>query len=363
MEYNHMDELGFSEDRQMLCTVQGFLSSANAMKRMCDRFIRGGARIYDSLMAFDNIMSFGLGRDDRKSGDAFRTLVPMLKAAGVTDSSVYDHFVGDMKLMPNSDVIRYLSGMMTVQPVSEAYEHHSMALCEAVGLPADSIRCTEVSFDELDISKQDGKRFREFATEIAKMDVPKISSNDDAQFLGHKDQMILETIDGIIEKIGVTDFFYQIDEMTPLGGNEKAVMLMELGRGTNVDMDCTAYVGCNGTDYPAMDIVRDNEGLAISFNGDEYAVKGSNVAVMSPNPLAAAVLISEFYAGGLERVLSLIESWDREKLSKRDNSDRHLMNAMLKAFPSKLPEVVAVNEDNIDAVIKESERFRRKLTV
>jgi len=363
MEYDHMDELGFSEDKQLMCTVLGFLSSANSMKRMCDRFIRNGGRLYEILTAYDNISSFGLNREDRRSGDSLKTLIPLLKASGVTDSSVHGFFANDMSLMPGSDVIHYLNEIMTVSLVSEAYEHHSMALCDSLKLPADSIYCTNVSFDGLEMEKQEAKRFREFVADLSKMDVPKITTKNDVQYIDPKDQMILETVDGIIDKMSEMDIMYQLENVKPIGGNEKAFSLMDMRRKTEVDLDCTAYLGNNGTDYPAMDIVRDNDGLSLSFNGDAYAVRGSNVAVMSQNSIVAAVLISEFYIEGLEGVYSLVDAWDRGKLAKKEFSDRHLMNALLNAFPSRLPEVVIVDDDNLSDVIRESERFRKKLTV
>ena len=362
LEYNHMDEMGFSEDKQLMCGATGFLSSANSMKRMCDRFIRNGGRLFDILTAYDSILSYGLNRDDRRSGDAIRTLVPLLKAAGVTDSSLYDHFSKNMDLMPGADVINYMNGLMTVSLVSETYEHHALALCDSLKIPSDMVQSTEVSFDELELDRNEAKKFREYAADISKMDIPKVSSGDGIQFIDHKDQMILDTVDGIIEKMNETDFNYRMEEVKLMGGNEKAFALMDMRRRTMVDLDCTAYIGSNATDYPAMDIIYDNEGLALSFNGDAYAVKGANVAVMSPDPIVAAVLISEFYTEGLEGVYSMIDSWDRKRLSDREHSDRHLMSAMLRKFPSKLPDVVIVDEDNLDRVTRESERFRRKLT-
>jgi len=363
MEYDHMDELGFNEDKQLMCTVSGFLSSGNSMKRMCDRFIRNGGRLYDILTAYDNISSFGLNREDRRSGDSIKTMIPLLKASGVTDSSVYDFFVNDMTLMPGSDSIHYLNRLMTVSVVSEAYEHHTMALCDSLKLPADSVYSTNISFDGLDLDKQEAKKFREFTSNLTKMDVPKITSKNDVQYIEPKDQMILETIDGMIDRMNEMDIMYQLDDVKPIGGNEKAFSLMDMRRKTEVNLDCTAYLGNNGTDYPAMDIVRGNDGLSLSFNGDAYAVRGSNVAIMSPNSIAAAVVITEFYNGGMEGVYSMIDSWEREKLSKREFSDRHLMNALLAAFPSKLPDAVIVDDGNIENVVKESERFRKKLTV
>jgi predicted HAD superfamily phosphohydrolase len=363
MEYNHMEELGFSEDKQVMCTASGFLASGNPMRRMCDRFIRNGGRLYDILMAYDNILSFGLNREDRRSGDSFRTLVPLLKAAGVTDSSVHGFFVNDMRLTSGSEAIHHLNKMMTTAIVSESYEHHAAVLCDSLRIPVDSVFCMNVSFDELDMERNDAKRFREFAMNISKMDVPKVSSKGDTEYIDQKDQMILDTVDGIIEKMNETDFMYQMEQIKPVGGNEKAFALMDMRRRTEVDLESTAYIGNNGTDYPSMDIVRDNDGLALSFNGDEYAVKGSNVAVMAPNSIIAALIVSEFYANGTEGVYSMIDSWDRDKLLKRGCSDRHLTDAMLRAFPSKLPSAVIVDDDNVDDVIKESERYRRKLGI
>ena len=361
MEYDHMEELGFNEDKQTMCTASGFLDSKDPMKGMCDRFIRNGGKIYEVLMAYDNIQSFELNTDNRKSGDSLRTLVPLLKASGATDSSVQEYFTNGMKLMPGYDTMHHLNRMMSTMVVSESYEHHAMALCDAMNLPYDGIRCTEVSFDDLDMSERDKKRSRELMVELSKLNAPKVSSNSGIRYLDQKDETILNTVEEITGAADDLDIMYQLGEMRPMGGNEKAFALMDLRRRTEVDLDRTAYVGNNSSDFPAMDIVRDNEGLAVSFNGDEYAVRGSNVAVMSPNSIVAAVLISEFYGNGLEGVFSLISAWDHDKLSKREHPDRHLVNTMLKMFPSKLPDVVIVDDDNMGDVIRESGRFRRKL--
>ncbi|MCL2142792.1 MAG: hypothetical protein FWH44_00820 [Methanomassiliicoccaceae archaeon] len=363
MEYDHMEELGFVEDKQLMCGASGLLGSMNAMKRMCDRFIRNGGKLYDIMTAYDNILSFELNREDRRSGDSLKTLIPLLKAAGVTDGSLHAYFVNDMSVMPGSDVIRYLNGLMTTSVVSESYEHYASVLCDALGIPADGIYCTAVAFNDTEMERQDAKKFRDISARISKMDVPKVSSRDGTEFIDVKDDMILDTIDGIIEEMEETDFIYQLEEIKPVGGNEKAFELMDMRRRTSVDLESTAYIGNNGTDYPAMDIVRSNDGLALSFNGDAYAVRGSNVAVMSPNSIVAAVIVSKFYAEGMEGVYSMIGSWDRDKLSKAEFSDRHLMDAMLRTFPSKLPDVTIVDDDNLDSVIKESERYRRRITV
>jgi predicted HAD superfamily phosphohydrolase len=99
----------------------------------------------------------------------------------------------------------------------------------------------------------------------------------------------------------------------------------------------------------------------MSFNGCDFAVRKSNVAVMSRDCTVAAVLVQEFYNEGIEAVFDLIENWDRETLKKKDFPDPYLMSAMLESNPKKLPEVHIVNRDNMDEIAKKSDRYRKKI--
>ncbi|MCL2711715.1 MAG: hypothetical protein FWD37_00335 [Methanomassiliicoccaceae archaeon] len=360
MEYNHMEELGFSEDKQLVCNMSGFLDQGRSMRNMCDRFIRNGGRLYDVLTACDSIMMYTQDDENTGSDGTLRSMAAFLKAYGVTDISLNDFFKNDIKLMQGSDVIHYLDELMTVTVLSETYEHHVSVLCDLIEMPYNRVKCTQVSFDGSDLEVNDAKWLREVAEEISKMDIPKITTSGTNQYLEQKDQMIIETVGRMTKRISKKVFARSVGSM---GGSEKSHALLDAGRRTNVNYDCTAYIGTNATDHIAMDVVRSNEGLAISFNGDGYAVKGSNVAVMSSNSIVPAVLVSEFYINGLEAVYSMIGSWDRKELMRRECSDKNLMNAMLAAFPSKLPEVVIVDDNNLNDVMRESERYRRKLTI
>lgn len=361
MEYNHLEELGFAEDRQTICSSYGLLTSGDPMRRMCDRFIRDGGRIYDVLTAYDGIMRYELSRDDKLSENTVKTLAPLLKASGVSDRSLYDQFRKDMCLTPGSDVIHYISGLMTTHILTEAYEHHAIALCESLNILPEMIESSEILFDDLEMDKREANRFRGFANDLSALNVPKITSSDDGTpYIDGRNSVILETAERLISDIYDTEFMYLLKDMRSLGGNEKTFSLIDIRRRTQVDLDCTAYIGNSSSDYPVMDMVRDEEGLALSFNGDAYAVRGSNVAVMSQDSIVPAAIVSEFYRGGMDGVYSLIDSWDRKKLQRYDPADRHLFDTLLRRFPSKLPSVIAVDDDNIDDVIKQSETFRRK---
>ena len=110
-----------------------------------------------------------------------------------------------------------------------------------------------------------------------------------------------------------------------------------------------------------MELVNESGGLALSFNGEDFAVRGSNVAVLSNDCTVAAVILQAFYNEGIEAVLELAGSWDRRSLKELDFPDRYLMDAMLAANPKKLPEVYAIDRKNVDEISKKSAAYRRKM--
>ena len=97
------------------------------------------------------------------------------------------------------------------------------------------------------------------------------------------------------------------------------------------------------------------------FNGAEFAVRGCNVCVMSNDTTVVSVLTQEFFDGGIQSVMDLVNNWDREYLRSYDTTDRNLLDRMLNDHQRKLPEVLLVDKKNVDEVSKRSDAYRKKL--
>ncbi len=364
MEYNPMEELGFIEDKQFISNCNGFISKNDNAKRMCGKFIRNGERFFDVVSRYDDIASYALNRDDSKNCTALKMIVPFLKAYGVTDHMAYEFSKEDLKLVPGADsTIRYLYELLPTFVTTGSFEHHMMAVCDSIKFPMTNVSCTRVEFDSMELDRQEAKSLREMAAKITSLHVPRtMYTLTEAKTLDDEDTKIITELDKIfqdtIPDMGIEDDLKNVIQM---GANEKAYALLEIRRKTEIEFNSTAYVGTGISDYQALDLVRDSDGLAVSFNGGEFAVRGCNVAVMGNNAIAVGVLAAEFYNEGIEAVYDLIENWDRDKLKAHKCSDRHLMDAMLKAYPKKLPRVVKVDRHNVDDITLESEEYRRKV--
>ena len=66
------------------------------------------------------------------------------------------------------------------------------------------------------------------------------------------------------------------------------------------------YVGDSITDVEAFKLVRDNGGLTVSFNGNQYAVKNAEVAVLSENSITTAIIADLFCNLGKREALQVL---------------------------------------------------------
>ena len=364
MEYNPTEELGLIPEKQLVMSCDGILSKNDFGRDLCARSIRNGARFFDAVSRYEDLNTFVLERDETKSHQTMKMIIPFLKAFGMTDRFAYDLARDSLQIIPGADgTAAYLRRLLPTFIASSSFEHHMMAVSDALDFPMDSITCTNVEFDSAENDRLEDKKLRELANKIASVRLPKtMYTVSESEFLDEDDEVLVTELDSIFNDIlpGM-EAYKSFKDVLAIGLNEKAYALLEIRKKTEIEFNSTAYIGSGINDYQALDLVRDSDGLAISFNGSEYAVRGCNIAVMSNNTIVLDVLVGEFYNEGIQAVFDMVDNWNREYLTDCKCSDRNLLDRMLKTFPRKLPVVKRVGRRNVKSVIEESDEYRRKV--
>lgn len=363
-EFDTLDELGFVNDKQFICSCWGFLTRNNGTRDIIDRFVRNGGHFYDVVSRYDSLCTYVLNRDISSLGHTMKITAPFLKAFGATDLQMHNASAETLELMPEAGTtMRYALNVMSTFITTSLYEHDVMNICDSLDIPMGNINCTELSLDAQDMSRHDARALRDAASIVTSLRIPKTEYLLDVPMeLDPLDVKILKTMDDLAaELMAMESASSMMRSMTSVGSNDKAYALLEIRRKTSIDLDGTAYIGSDTSDYQSMELVKESGGLALSFNGADFAVRGSNVAILSNDCTVAGVLLQEFYNGGIEAVLDLVNNWDRKSLKKGSYSDPHLMEAMLAANPKKLPEVVAVNRQNVEEISKKSTAYRKRI--
>ena len=119
-------------------------------------------------------------------------------------------------------------------------------------------------------------------------------------------------------------------------------------------------MGDSITDVEAFKLVRTNGGLAVSFNGNSYAVKEAEVAVLSDSNLVTAVIADLFCKLGKKQIIKALNSWSYKILNK-NKMDEPLLKQLSTLYPDALPKVQIVTSKNMESLIKESSAFRKKV--
>jgi energy-converting hydrogenase A subunit R len=119
------------------------------------------------------------------------------------------------------------------------------------------------------------------------------------------------------------------------------------------------YIGDSITDVESLKLVKESGGLAVSFNGNSYAVKNADVAIVSENNLVTAVIADIFYRLGKEETLKVIKTWNQDALEVV-GVDLELLKQVFKS--SKVgTKVQIVTRENMNSIVTESSEFRKEV--
>lgn len=252
--------------------------------------------------------------------------------------------------------------------VSTSYQQYIKALCKAVDFPFKSTYCTRVSLDKCAITPNERDRLKEIAQEISQMPVINIPPAAKVmEDFSHSDQSAIHRLDEIFwNELPVMFVGKFLIDVVTVGGEQKAEAIKNAISRLNAksidltyDLDDVIYIGDSITDVEAFKLVRANGGLTVSFNGNSYAVKNADVAVLSESNLVTALIADLFCKLGKEQTMKAISSWNFEAL-KQSKVDEALLK-QLSSSGNGLPKVQIVTAENMESLVEKSSEFRKKV--
>ena len=218
---------------------------------------------------------------------------------------------------------------------------------------------TVLNLDRYNLDHE-AQTLRELAEEIAGLpmiEVPKAARSIHA--LSRRDRATVTRLDEIFwNTLRHMEAGRLLREIRPVGGEEKARAVREILDRTASDAENVMYVGDSITDARALRLVRTAGGLAIAFNGNGYAIRSAEVAVLADSTLVTAVMAQVFASSGKARVLALIDNWGPTEVAAHCNAS-DLVDALQQRYPEYMPQVERITTDNTERLIHASSRFRK----
>lgn len=328
--------------------------------------IEGGERLFAAISAYDDYLAYVEKKQDYEPGNTLALIAPFLIAFGLDDDFLTARARDNANFIAGSTkAIEMLRNNYTVNIISTSYHQYVHYSTFLAGIPIEQTYCTWFPIDDFakEISDEDKILVQQMADTILSMPELDIGMNTDPGEMDGTVAGALRQLDDFFwDELPSTGYAKMLKEVRPVGGTRKYEALISVLEKEETGLERSATIGDSITDWKMLKNTREAGGLALSFNGNEYAISTCNVAVMSGNCMITALLVDVFERNGIEAIESLVCDWSWaavKALHGRGEVDESIYHAFRQAFTGlEFPHAVWVTQDNLDETIRVSKRYR-----
>jgi energy-converting hydrogenase A subunit R len=346
--------------RVFITDCEGPVSKNDNAFELMSRIVPKGDRLFTLISRFDDVLADIVKKPGYKAGDTLRLILPFLKAYGATNDLLKEYSSQNILLVPGADeTLKFVNNLMPSYIVSTSYEHYIASLCAIIGFPKGNVYCTRLNIDKYQLSEKEVAKLKAIGEEISSMPMIKIPdgavSLDD---LPKESRVTVKRLNKLFwEEFPSMQAEKMLREVNPVGGYEKANAVKDIAVKTAVELSEIIYVGDSITDVDPFRLVRNAGGLTVSFNGNRYAVREAEIAVMSYHTSITSILADVFCRFGKQKVFSLAESWSLDVLKSLCSPSLFGKFELLSSEES--PRIERVTASNMEKLASDSTVFRK----
>ena len=360
---------------------EGPLTLNDNAYELADEFIEDGGKLFKIISRFDDYLVEDVKLENYHAGDTLKLIVPFYKLAGLTNEKMIKFSRENIYLVDGSDdTLRFANELIDSFIVSTSYGQYIEALCNYIDFPFQNTYHTQLDVDG-------ATNFNSFD---AKSDNVSTATNNSQTIVGTKSPKFIEELKKVDEfrKIILEhgeeneddfnvlyDIFFNefpkleinkyIESVKTVGGKGKQIAVEDIVERFGLESGSIIYMGDSITDVEPLQYTRDNGGLSVSFNGNEYPLNVAEIAVISDHTIVSSILIDLHSRFDKEYVLDFI----REYSQKGPNAafedfevDYSLVEEFEKVFYNKeAPIIEIITDDNRDYLLKLSKEMRNSI--
>ncbi|MEI8182812.1 MAG: hypothetical protein WCG29_08915 [Desulfomonile sp.] len=308
---------------------EGPITKNDNAAELAEAFIPKGHIFFSKISLYDDHLAEVVHRPGYKAGDTLRLILPFFKAFGLDNRSMIKFSRRNIQMIPEAArMLKEILGLVPSYIVSTSYSQYIVAVCGAIGFPFLNTFSTAVNLDNYDLSPKEKRILKDIHAQILALPDFRIpSSAGSVEDLSESDRKTIHALDEIFwEIIPGLEINRIITEVNPVGGIEKAQAIERICEAEAVDLENVFYVGDSITDVDAFRMVRQAGGVALSFNGNDWAVKEASFAVTARNALPigwlALLFANHGFSGFEDLMISQVMPETAERISNLSCSVR-----------------------------------------
>ena len=320
----------------------------NAFEIAAD-FIEDGGELFKILSLYDDYLVDVVKKENYKAGNTLKLILPFFVVENLTNEDFIDYSKNHIYAVNDSKfLLEYLKEAMNTYIVSTSYGQYIEAVSDYLEVPFENTFYTNVDIDSLHLNDEEIQKIVEFKDMI--LNNPKDYELFDDIFFNQISQM------------GIYD---EISKIEVVGGQGKKLAIDEIIERDGIDVKGMLYIGDSITDVEPLEFARKNNGISISFNGNEYPLKVAEIAIVSPSAVATAVVANVYAGNDKNKVLEFIKDYnitdDLKKLFSDYNIDSKIENKFFSVFADEYPIIETVTEENYESILEVSKLMRNNI--
>jgi energy-converting hydrogenase A subunit R len=271
--------------------MEGPLTSQDAAFELMG-LVPGGHEVFRAVSRYDDILALA-GRPGYEPGDTLALIVPFLLYHRLSVFHIERLAESAPLVKGAAGTIGQLTGEgCQVFCITTTYEQYARRLAQRLGLAGERLACTSFPLEELA-----GRLTQEDIGVVASVELAlrqrDVQEDDDALLQALLDAFYWEELPG-------TPLGDAVASVKPIGGKRKVGALAKFAMSAQLEISRWVVVGDSITDNAMLTSVRDAGGLAVVFNGNQYALECGTVGVASMAMTDLLPLLRAWEDGGLE---------------------------------------------------------------
>jgi predicted HAD superfamily phosphohydrolase len=301
-------------------------------------------RFFERLSQYDDYLSYIEKRENYEAGDTLKLLAPFLIAAKVTSEELKRLSHDIVNFIPEAKIALKLLSCKPVV-ISTAYKQFLEVTANMLGIK--DIYGTEFRIEDYEVDEEDKEMVLKAVDIIASLPEIDVKPGMTEDELNEQSKKSINWLNDFFwERLTQTSFGKVIEEIKAMGGMRKKEMVERYM--DRYDYEEGIAIGDSISDHAMLEWIR-KRGIAVSFNGNEFAIKHANVAVISDTAFGEAAVVDAFTRNGIEGVIDLA------RYGRLDVVNPEIAKHLSKAKFYWLEDV------DLQLVIEESKRMRRIL--
>ena len=336
-------------EKSFITDCEGPLTLNDNAYELADNLIENGGELFKVISLYDDYLVDVVKKENYKAGNTLKLILPFFVVENLSNNIMVDFSKDNIYAVNDSKfLIEYLKGAMNTYIVSTSYGQYIEAVSNYMEVPFENTFYTDVDVDSLKLNDDEIQKVNEFKKLI-------LDNPDDYELF---DDIFFTQI----PKMGI---YERLREIEVVGGEGKKLAIDKIIERDGIDAGEILYIGDSITDVEPLEFARKNNGISISFNGNEYPLKVAEIAIVSPSAIATAVIADVYSQNDKNKVLEFINDYnnedDLEKLFNDYNIDSNIKNQFFKVFTSKYPLIQIITDENYAEILKVSKEMRNNI--